>query len=47
MSVTLAFTADGGRDIVVTEGAINFRGPVDQARVREVVPQSPLATVAI
>lgn len=30
-------TADGGRDIVVTEGAINFRGPVDQARVREVV----------
>jgi arylsulfatase A-like enzyme len=28
---------DGGRDIVVTEGAINFRGPVDEARVREVV----------
>lgn len=30
-------TPDGGRDIVVSEGAINFRGPVDQARVREIV----------
>lgn len=30
-------TPDGGRDIVVTEGAINFRGAVDPARVAEVV----------
>lgn len=30
-------TPDGGRDIVVTEGAVNFRGPVDESRVREIV----------
>ena len=28
---------DGGRDIVVTEGAVNFRGPVDPSRVAAVV----------
>ncbi|HUR33123.1 MAG TPA: alkaline phosphatase family protein [Vicinamibacterales bacterium] len=29
--------ADGTRDLVVTEGAVNFRGPVEQARVAEIV----------
>jgi len=28
---------DGGRDIVVSEGAVNIRGPLDQARVAAVV----------
>ena len=31
--------ASGGRDIVVTEGAVNFRGPVDPARVAAVVQE--------